>query len=158
MDKRGGGAPGGSSIVSCEVLHSRGGENDTRGGECPSPPPLKYGPACGHVTCVGLPDENGRVEILHIHTTRMRKNNKLATDVDVASIAKRTRNFSGAELEGLVRSAQATAMNKLIKVSAGEDELLLMFLSPSSPSLPPPSPLPPPSLPPPGQGQGDSDS
>ena len=39
-----GGAPGGSSIVSCEVLHSRGGENDTRGGECPSPPPLKYGP------------------------------------------------------------------------------------------------------------------
>ena len=43
--KEGGGAPGGSSIVSCEVLHSRGGENDTRGGECPSPPPLKYGPA-----------------------------------------------------------------------------------------------------------------
>ena len=35
MDKRGGGAPGGSSMVSCEVLHSRGGENDTRGGECP---------------------------------------------------------------------------------------------------------------------------
>ena len=25
MDKRGGGAPGESSIVSCEVLHSRGG-------------------------------------------------------------------------------------------------------------------------------------
>ena len=46
MDKRGGAQPGGSSIVSCEVLHSRGGENDTRGGECPSPPPLKYGPDC----------------------------------------------------------------------------------------------------------------
>ena len=30
-------------MVSCEVLHSRGGENDTRGGgECL--PPLKYGP------------------------------------------------------------------------------------------------------------------
>ena len=29
----------GSSMVSCEVLHSRGGENDT------SPAPLKYGPA-----------------------------------------------------------------------------------------------------------------
>ena len=25
MDKRGGGAPDGSSVVSCEVLHSRGG-------------------------------------------------------------------------------------------------------------------------------------
>ena len=40
-----GGTPGGSSIVSCEVLHSRGGENDTRGGRMPPPaPPLKYGP------------------------------------------------------------------------------------------------------------------
>ena len=35
-----GGAPGGSSIVSCKVLHSRGGENDTRGGRMPLPPPL----------------------------------------------------------------------------------------------------------------------
>lgn len=65
----------------------------------------------------GLPDEQGRVEILNIHTALMRKNNKLAADVDVEDLAKRTRNFSGAELEGLVRSAQATAMNKLIKVS-----------------------------------------
>ena len=43
MDKRegggGGDAPGGSSVLSCEVLHSRGGENDTRGGgQCPPPP------------------------------------------------------------------------------------------------------------------------
>ena len=38
--KRGGGAPGGSSIVSCEVLHSRGGENDTRGGANAPAPPL----------------------------------------------------------------------------------------------------------------------
>ena len=38
--KEGGGTPGGSSVVSCEVLHSRGGENDTRGGECPPLPPL----------------------------------------------------------------------------------------------------------------------
>ena len=36
-----GGAPGGSSIVSCEVLHSRGGENDIRGGvNAPPRPPL----------------------------------------------------------------------------------------------------------------------
>ena len=46
--KGGGGAPGGTSVISCEVLHSRGGENDTRGGECPSP--LKYGP--GVCVCV----------------------------------------------------------------------------------------------------------
>lgn len=69
------------------------------------------------VTNVGLPDESGRVEILNIHTSRMRKNNKLGSDVDVEDLAKKTRNFSGAELEGLVRSAQATAMNRLIKVT-----------------------------------------
>ena len=43
----------------------------------------------------GLPDEQGRVEILDIHTSRMRKNNKLAADVDLDDLAKRTRNFSG---------------------------------------------------------------
>lgn len=58
------------------------------------------------------------MEILNIHTALMRKNNKLASDVDVEEMAKKTRNFSGAELEGLVRSAQATAMNKLIKVGS----------------------------------------
>ena len=70
---------------------------------------------CG-VVPAGLPDEQGRVEILNIHTSLMKKNNKLDQNVDLEELAKRTRNFSGAELEGLVRSAQATAMNKLIKV------------------------------------------
>ncbi len=64
----------------------------------------------------GLPDESGRVDILKIHTSRMRNNKKLSDDVDIESLAKRTKNFSGAEIEGLVRSAQATAMNKLIQV------------------------------------------
>lgn len=65
---------------------------------------------------LGLPNEQGRVEILDIHTSLMRKHKKLGPDVNTEELAKRTQNFSGAELEGLVRSAQATAMNKLIKV------------------------------------------
>ena len=65
---------------------------------------------------VGLPDENGRVEILQIHTAQMIKYKKLAEDVNIKELAKRTRNFSGAELEGLVRSAQSTAMNRLVQV------------------------------------------
>jgi len=64
----------------------------------------------------GLPDENGRSQILRIHTARMRENGKLAPDVDIADLAASTKNFSGAEIEGLVRAATSTAMNRLVKV------------------------------------------
>lgn len=37
-------------------------------------------------------------------------------DVDLVELAKKTKNFSGAELEGLVRAAQSSAMNRLVKV------------------------------------------
>ena len=66
---------------------------------------------------VGLPDEKGRLEILQIHTSKMREHKKLSDDVDLEELANKTRNYSGAELEGLVRSATATAMNRIIKVS-----------------------------------------
>ncbi|XP_062382852.1 vesicle-fusing ATPase isoform X1 [Sardina pilchardus] len=66
---------------------------------------------------IGLPDETGRVQILNIHTAKMREFKLLATDVDVKELAAETKNFSGAELEGLVRAAQSTAMNRHIKAS-----------------------------------------
>lgn len=47
----------------------------------------------------------------------MRSFNLLASDVDVSELATETKNYSGAELEGLVRAAQSTAMNRHIKVS-----------------------------------------
>uniref|UniRef100_A0A7E4V1Q7 Vesicle-fusing ATPase n=1 Tax=Panagrellus redivivus TaxID=6233 RepID=A0A7E4V1Q7_PANRE len=65
---------------------------------------------------ISLPDEKGRVQILNIHTAKMRECEKLHEDVDIDDIAKRTVNFSGAEIEGLVRAAQSSAMNRLIKV------------------------------------------
>lgn len=68
--------------------------------------------------CAGLPDEEGRVAILQIHTKLMRTHGKLANDVDMVYWGHKAKNFSGAELEGLVRAAQATAMNKLAKVGA----------------------------------------
>ncbi|XP_057571725.1 vesicle-fusing ATPase isoform X2 [Hippopotamus amphibius kiboko] len=66
---------------------------------------------------IGLPDEKGRLQILHIHTARMRGHQLLSADVDIKELAIETKNFSGAELEGLVRAAQSTAMNRHIKAS-----------------------------------------
>uniref|UniRef100_A0A994J855 Vesicle-fusing ATPase n=1 Tax=Homo sapiens TaxID=9606 RepID=A0A994J855_HUMAN len=65
---------------------------------------------------IGLPDEKGRLQILHIHTARMRGHQLLSADVDIKELAVETKNFSGAELEGLVRAAQSTAMNRHIKI------------------------------------------
>ncbi|XP_046444786.1 vesicle-fusing ATPase 1-like [Daphnia pulex] len=66
---------------------------------------------------IGLPSETGRAQILKIHTARMRDNKKIASDVDLQELAVLTKNFSGAEIEGLVRAAQSTALNRLIKAS-----------------------------------------
>uniref|UniRef100_A0A8C4H786 Vesicle-fusing ATPase n=1 Tax=Dicentrarchus labrax TaxID=13489 RepID=A0A8C4H786_DICLA len=67
---------------------------------------------------ISLPDEKGRVQILTIHTNKMRNFGLLAPDVDIKELATETKNYSGAELEGLVRAAQSTAMNRHIKATA----------------------------------------
>jgi len=61
---------------------------------------------------ISLPDESGRAQILKIHTTKMRKNNVLEPDVSVEELAKLTKNFSGAELNGLVKAATSYAYGR----------------------------------------------
>ena len=65
------------------------------------------------------------MQILTIHTNKMRGFGLLSGDVDIKELAAETKNYSGAELEGLVRAAQSTAMNRHIKVSppAGQSGL-----------------------------------
>lgn len=65
---------------------------------------------------ISLPDEAGRAQILKIHTTKMRQNNVIESDVDVNELAKLTKNFSGAEINGLVKAASSFAFNRHIKV------------------------------------------
>jgi transitional endoplasmic reticulum ATPase len=50
---------------------------------------------------IGVPDENGRLEIFRIHTRNM----KLADDVDPESIAKQTHGFVGADIASLCTEA-----------------------------------------------------
>lgn len=61
---------------------------------------------------VNIPDEKGRLEVLEIHTEQMKKSNCLHEAVDLAEIAKQTKNYTGAELEGVVKSAQSFALEK----------------------------------------------
>jgi vesicle-fusing ATPase len=65
---------------------------------------------------ISLPDEFGRQQILKIHTAKMKENKVMQEDVDVAELAALTKNFSGAEIAGLVKSATSFAFNRHIKV------------------------------------------
>ncbi|KAL4778160.1 P-loop containing nucleoside triphosphate hydrolase protein [Aspergillus varians] len=63
---------------------------------------------------VELPDVRGRMEILKHHM----KNVQIATDIDIAVIARGTPGFSGADLENLVNQAAIYASrNKQLKVT-----------------------------------------
>lgn len=61
---------------------------------------------------IGLPDENGRVQIFKIHTRAMKENGILDPDVDIVKLAAMTKNYSGAEIESLVKSANSHSLNR----------------------------------------------
>ena len=65
---------------------------------------------------ISLPDEHGRYQILNIHTRKMRNNGVMDRDVDLKRLARSTKNFSGAEIGGLVKSATSFAFNRHVKV------------------------------------------
>ncbi|XWS15741.1 hypothetical protein CRYUN_Cryun34aG0027800 [Craigia yunnanensis] len=65
---------------------------------------------------ISLPDENGRLQILQIHTNKMKENSFLAADVNLQELAARTKNYSGAELEGVVKSAVSFALNRQVSM------------------------------------------
>ncbi|XP_065632671.1 vesicle-fusing ATPase-like [Quercus suber] len=65
---------------------------------------------------ISLPDENGRLQILQIHTNKMKESSFLAPDVNLQELAARTKNYSGAELEGVVKSAVSYALNRQLSL------------------------------------------
>jgi len=59
---------------------------------------------------VSIPDRNGRLEILQIHTRGM----PLAIDVSLEKLAEISHGFVGADLEALAREAAMTAIRKIL--------------------------------------------
>ena len=59
---------------------------------------------------IPIPDKNGRLEILQIHTRGM----PLAEDVNLEKLAEITHGFVGADLEALAREAAMSALRKLL--------------------------------------------
>ena len=62
---------------------------------------------------IPLPDEMGRHQILRIHTNTMQKSGVMDSDVDFLDLASLTKNFSGAEIAKLVRSATGFGLSRL---------------------------------------------
>merc|ERR1712048_598387 len=74
----------------------------------------------GHKIYVGLPDANGRCEILKALTRKK----PLNEDVDLEAIAKmdQTQRFSGADLASLVTAASMNVIKKKLNFDMKEEE------------------------------------
>ena len=59
---------------------------------------------------ISIPDQRGRLQILHIHTRGM----PLAQDVDLEKLSQITHGFVGADLEALCREAAMNALRKIM--------------------------------------------
>jgi len=66
---------------------------------------------------IGLPDERGRRQIFDIHTRLMRENGLLSEDIDFEELARVTKNYTGAEIEAVCRSATSFALFKDLDLS-----------------------------------------
>eukprot|EP00455_Lapot_gusevi_P031405 TRINITY_DN3404_c0_g1_i1.p1 TRINITY_DN3404_c0_g1~~TRINITY_DN3404_c0_g1_i1.p1 ORF type:complete len:814 (-),score=342.25 TRINITY_DN3404_c0_g1_i1:253-2694(-) len=69
---------------------------------------------------IGVPDTDGRLEILHIHT----KNMKLHEDVDLEKIAEHTHGFVGADMKALCTEAALGCIREQMDVIDIEEEVI----------------------------------
>ena len=75
---------------------------------------------------ISVPDKNGRLAILHIHTRGM----PLAPDVKLERLAEITHGFVGADLEALCREAAMTVLRKLMpRIELGANYIPYELLS-----------------------------
>ncbi|KAF9764970.1 Vesicular-fusion protein sec18 [Nosema granulosis] len=63
---------------------------------------------------ISLPDEESRVEIFKIHTKTMYEANYIDESVDLSKIAKLSKNYTGAEITAVVKSAVSYALERKV--------------------------------------------
>jgi transitional endoplasmic reticulum ATPase len=74
---------------------------------------------------IPLPDKQGRLEILQIHTRGM----PLAKDVDLVKLAEITHGYTGADLAALVREAALHALRRYLpKINLDEEDIPIEVL------------------------------
>jgi len=66
------------------------------------------------IVYVPTPEKVGRLEILKIHTKKMRENNSLDKSVKLDKLAEETEGYTGADIEALVREAAMLALRENI--------------------------------------------
>ncbi|KAI5962409.1 SEC18 [Candida pseudojiufengensis] len=64
---------------------------------------------------IALPDEKGRKDIFLIHTRKLKENKLLTSDINFDELSSLTKNFTGAEIEGLCNSAKSYAISRHTK-------------------------------------------
>ncbi|MFP4590463.1 MAG: CDC48 family AAA ATPase [Halobacteriales archaeon] len=72
-------------------------------------PALRRGGRFDREIEVGVPDRDGRLEILQVHTRGM----PLAEDVDLEALAENTHGFVGADVESLTKEAAMNALRRI---------------------------------------------
>ena len=66
---------------------------------------------------IGLPTYEGRKQIFWIHTRTPASNGLVADDVDFDYLAEHTKNFTGAEIEGICRDAVQWVLFKGVDIN-----------------------------------------
>ena len=61
---------------------------------------------------IGIPSEQGRIQILKIHTKKLKEQKLLNKNVNIQEVGRIAKNYTGAELEAVVKNAASYAMTK----------------------------------------------
>jgi transitional endoplasmic reticulum ATPase len=85
------------------------------------------------IVYIPVPQEEGRLKILQIHTEKM----PLGDDVDLGALASRTQGFTGADLENLVRRAGLNALRAQLDADIVTMDVFEQALDESRPSVTP---------------------